>query len=59
MTDFVILFRNPSNSKVGFIHDGSEFESVSMFASREEAEELAREHSLLRAWPYQIVEVEA
>lgn len=52
--DCVILFRNPSNGRVGFISD--EDGEPTVFFNFERAVDCADSHPLLQAWPYQIVE---
>lgn len=52
----VILWKNTQNGRIGFI--SGEDDEIAVFESEEHAEELAREHMLLQAFPYQIVEVE-
>lgn len=51
----VILWKNTQNGRVGFIGDDDE---IAVFDSRDQAQELAWEHPLLQAFPYQIVDVE-
>lgn len=52
----VILWRNTQNGSVGFISDDTG--ELEVFASFDAAQELASEHHLLRAFPYQIVKLE-
>lgn len=51
----VILWKNTQNGRVGFIGYDDE---IAVFDSVQDAENLAREHPLLQAFPYQVVEVE-
>ena len=57
MNECVILWRNPQTGRVGFISDDSGSE-IAVFPTRDHAIELAREHTILRAFLYQIVELE-
>lgn len=50
----VILFRNPSNGRVSFI--GKSWEPT-VFKNTDDASALARTHSVLQRWPFQIVEL--
>lgn len=54
----VILWRNTQNGRVGYIHDGSEFEEIAVFPNEDAAIDLATKHALLQAFPYQIVPLE-
>ncbi len=54
----VILFRNPSNGSVGFISKTTKPDEIEVFPHIDDAVELAQEHFLLRAWPFQIVELD-
>jgi hypothetical protein len=56
MTECVILWRNTQNDAVGFISNSEG--DIEVFANRDEAIALALDHPLLRAFPYQIVELE-
>lgn len=58
MVQYVILFRNPSNGRVGYIGEEGDPEEIATFNSLPEAEEFAKGHTLLEAWPYQIVELD-
>lgn len=51
----VILWRNTQNNRVGFISDDDG--EILVFDNMEDAIELALEHNLLLAFPYQIVEL--
>lgn len=52
----VILWRNTQNDTVGFISDGEG--NIEVFKDRDAALELAWDHGLLKAFPYQIVELD-
>lgn len=52
----VILWRNTQNDKVGFISD--EAGEIAVFRNIDEAIDLASDHTLLRAFPFQIVELD-
>ena len=54
---FVILWRNPNNNHVSFVADDAG--EMFNFGSRAEAEKAARHTTVCRAFPYQIVDVEA
>jgi len=56
MMQAVILWRNTQNGQVGFI--SSDDDNIAVFADRDEAIELAENHHLLRAFPYQVVELD-
>jgi hypothetical protein len=56
--EYVILFRNPRSMKVGGIMTGDEEDSLEVFASEDDAAKFANGHILLKAWPYQIVELD-
>lgn len=56
-TRFVILWRNTQNNRISFVSDGDD--EMAVFASYVEADEAARHTTVCKAFPYQIVEVEA
>ncbi len=53
----IIIFRNPSNGAVGFIH-GEEPDQPLVFKHMDEAVAFADGRRLLQAWPYQIIELD-
>lgn len=57
MSVFVILFRNTSNKRVGFV-TFDEREELAVFMSRSEAEKAALDVPICQAYPYQIVEAD-
>jgi hypothetical protein len=57
MSIFVILFRNTSNQRVGFVSFDDRGE-LAVFASREEAETAAHDVPICQGYPYQIVEAD-
>lgn len=52
--DHVILYRNSGNGKIGFV---SESEEIAVFDSWEAALSAVADVPVLRAFPYQIVEI--
>jgi hypothetical protein len=54
----VILYRNPSNGKVGFIGGDDEDHVVAIFGSRDAAIRIADRMPICRAFPWQIVELD-
>jgi hypothetical protein len=57
MTECVILFRNPSNGKVGFIQTDA-LEGEILVLDEEDAIKLAQDHALLKHWAHQIVKLD-
>ncbi len=59
MTECVILFRNTGNGKVGFVSESEEHsDNIATFQHREAALAAVPEVPILRAFPYQIVELD-
>jgi hypothetical protein len=54
MSKYVIIIRNPQNGLVTALQD--EHDNLATWETEAEAEELAANHMLCRAWPYSIVE---
>lgn len=54
----VILFRNTQNGRVGFIAANDDPGEIAVFKNRDEAIACTEWQPLLRAFPYQIVEVD-
>jgi hypothetical protein len=59
MTECVILFRNPTNDRVGFVANGEDDDGIAVFEGPHEADEVAQTVPVIKAgWAYQIVELE-
>lgn len=56
MSVFIVALRNPRNGKVLTLME--EDETTSSFATEKEADRVAGESALCRAWGYQVLEVE-
>ena len=54
----VILFRNPHNGAVGYIKPDEDKIGSLSFPNFEAALKVVEEHETIRAWPYQIVELD-
>jgi hypothetical protein len=58
MSECVILFRNTQNNRVGFVIDGDDPCEIAVFPHRDAAIDVAAHIPILRAFPYQIVELD-
>lgn len=58
MNECIIVFRNPGNDRVGFIAKDDDSGDPEVFPHHDAAVEFALKHSLLQAWPFQIVELD-
>lgn len=58
MSECVILFRNTSNNAVGFIQTDKGEGEIEVFPHMDAAIECADRHMMLRAYPFQIVELD-
>jgi hypothetical protein len=56
MSECVILFRNIQNNRIGCVI--GDRDEIAVMPNREAAEEAARNTTVCRAFPYQIVEVD-
>ena len=56
MAQCVILFRNTSNNRIGFVSDG-EGEEIATFPDFDAALTATQNVPILRAYPWQIVEL--
>ena len=56
--DCVILFRNTSNGRVGFVGQESDPDKMEVFPNEDEAIKAADDVPILRAHPYQIVQLD-
>lgn len=57
MSECVILFRNTSNKRVGFVTE-DDCESIAVFADRDKAIQAAFNVPILQAYPWQLVELD-
>lgn len=57
MSECVILFRNTSNQRVGFVTE-DDCESIAVFPDREKAIQAAFNVPILQAYPWQLVELD-
>ena len=56
-TECVIIFRNPSNSRVGYVREGDSDE-IAVYRDYEAALRDVPNIPILRAFPYQVVELD-
>lgn len=55
--DFVILYRNTQNKKIGFVSE-EDPDKIAVFKSFEDAIDGARNTTICRAFPYQVIAVD-
>ncbi len=58
MTDCIIVFRNPRNGAIGIIREDDDSDDPFVLPDRDAAIAFAQSHPLLRAWPFQILELD-
>jgi len=57
MSECVILFRNTSNQRVGFVTE-NDCENIAVFSDRDEAIKAAFNVPILQVYPWQLVELD-
>lgn len=58
MSDYVILFRNGKNGKVGFVSAEDDEDSLAVFVEYDEAVRAADKVPVCRIYPWQVVELD-
>ena len=58
MSKCIIVWRNPTNGRIGFISEDDDSGELAVFLDEDAAKTCAREHPLLSHVSYQIVELE-
>ena len=58
MSKCIIVWRNPTNGRIGFISEDDRPDELYVFLDENDAEKCARDHPLLSHVSYQIIELE-